>query len=77
VGLIDRAFKSRIHLALYYPKLNRETSLKIWENNINSLLADIKNNKKSFDLRGPEILEYAKIQYKETRKKKLRPWNGR
>ncbi|KAI1288156.1 P-loop containing nucleoside triphosphate hydrolase protein [Xylaria venustula] len=77
VGMIDRAFKSRIHLALYYPKLNRETSLKIWENNIESLQADINENKKTFKLETNEIIGFAKAQYKDTKRRKLRPWNGR
>ncbi|KAH7000365.1 hypothetical protein EDB80DRAFT_110739 [Ilyonectria destructans] len=32
VGSFDEAFKSRIHLALAYPKLNEEDRLKIWQN---------------------------------------------
>lgn len=31
VGTIDEAFKSRIHVVLYYPPLDRASSMKIWE----------------------------------------------
>lgn len=35
VGMFDDAFKSRIHLSLYYPPLNRKSSFKVWKMNIN------------------------------------------
>jgi len=34
VGTLDEAFKSRIHLSLYYPSLNRDQTLQIFEMNI-------------------------------------------
>ncbi|KPM40079.1 hypothetical protein AK830_g6502 [Neonectria ditissima] len=34
VGAIDDAFRSRLHLTLYYPKLSRKQTNKIWKNNI-------------------------------------------
>ncbi|RWA06679.1 hypothetical protein EKO27_g8426 [Xylaria grammica] len=77
VGMIDRAFKSRIHLTLYYPRLNKETSLKIWKNNIESLEAGIKDSQRQFQVESDEILEFAKAQYKDIKRRKLRRWNGR
>jgi hypothetical protein len=32
IGAFDEAFKSRIHMALYYPPLNWQTTEKIWRN---------------------------------------------
>jgi hypothetical protein len=34
VGTLDEAFKSRIHMSLYYPQLNREQTLQIFDMNI-------------------------------------------
>lgn len=34
VGAFDEAFKSRIHISLYYPELAKPQSLKIWEMNL-------------------------------------------
>lgn len=34
VGAIDDAFRSRLHLTLYYPRLDAEKSIKIWKTNI-------------------------------------------
>ncbi|KAL4971740.1 hypothetical protein BDW66DRAFT_155364 [Aspergillus desertorum] len=36
-GGIDEAFKSRIHISLYYPYLNEETTLAIWRGNLQRL----------------------------------------
>ncbi|KAJ2979399.1 hypothetical protein NUW58_g7211 [Xylaria curta] len=37
VGSFDEAIKSRVHCALYYPKLNKSQSLRIWKMNIQAL----------------------------------------
>lgn len=34
VGAIDDAFRSRLHLTLYYPRLDKEKSIKVWKMNI-------------------------------------------
>ncbi|KAF5641648.1 aaa family atpase [Fusarium sp. NRRL 52700] len=34
VGVFDEAFKSRVHISLYYPPLSREQTLKIWRAHI-------------------------------------------
>ncbi|KAK5048502.1 hypothetical protein LTR84_005592 [Exophiala bonariae] len=34
VGTIDDAFRSRIHLTLFYPQLNRPQTIQVWESNI-------------------------------------------
>ncbi|KAI0392839.1 P-loop containing nucleoside triphosphate hydrolase protein [Xylariaceae sp. FL0594] len=76
VGLVDRAFKSRIH-SIYYAQLNKETSRKIWEINLENLKTDIKNKTMAFDLQESEIMKFARSQYRDTVKKGLRPWDGR
>jgi hypothetical protein len=37
VGDFDEAFKSRIHVTLYYPQLSEDATKNIWQNLINSL----------------------------------------
>ncbi|KAJ5701520.1 P-loop containing nucleoside triphosphate hydrolase protein [Penicillium malachiteum] len=37
VGIIDEAFKSRIHISLYYPHLDEHQSKRIWEINLQRL----------------------------------------
>ncbi|GKZ39448.1 hypothetical protein AbraIFM66950_000328 [Aspergillus brasiliensis] len=79
VGTVDQAFKSRIHISLYYPYLGLEQTKKIWEVNLNRLEA-IENEQKntreplSIDRRG--ILEYAVKHYSKSEHGKGR-WNGR
>ncbi|KAL6230351.1 hypothetical protein BDW75DRAFT_244904 [Aspergillus navahoensis] len=36
-GKIDEAFKSRIHISLYYPHLDEDTTMRIWEMNLRRL----------------------------------------
>ncbi|KAH7333074.1 hypothetical protein BKA65DRAFT_507096 [Rhexocercosporidium sp. MPI-PUGE-AT-0058] len=51
VGTFDEAFKSRIQLALHYPKLDRDKRAKVWENFI-ARLHDLKEENIDFsDLR--------------------------
>ncbi|KAG4255664.1 ATPase [Fusarium proliferatum] len=40
VGTLDEGFKSRIQLALEYPKLDGDSRRKVWENFVNSLNSD-------------------------------------
>ncbi|GKZ25446.1 hypothetical protein AbraCBS73388_001077 [Aspergillus brasiliensis] len=79
VGTVDEAFKSRIHISLYYPYLGLEQTKKIWEVNLNRLEA-IENEQT--DTRGPllidrqGILEFATKHYNKSEHGKGR-WNGR
>ncbi|KAJ0423901.1 P-loop containing nucleoside triphosphate hydrolase protein [Aspergillus carlsbadensis] len=72
VGSFDEAFKSRIHIALYYPPLSRDFTLQVWS----SCLAQIERQNPQreapvkFD-RG-KLLEFAEEQYNSDT-----PWNGR
>ncbi|KAI8962532.1 P-loop containing nucleoside triphosphate hydrolase protein [Daldinia sp. FL1419] len=77
VGTIDRAFKSRIHLSLYYPKLNQKRTLQIWENNLDRLKEELNNEKVEFEFPKRDIMKYAEEQYKEWKGMGVHPWNGR
>lgn len=82
VGVIDEAFASRIHVPLYYPPLDEESTEKIWENS----LRKIKKNNKNADVRikfdEETILEYAVDHFRENSPPKgsdapSSTWNGR
>ncbi|KAJ5999284.1 hypothetical protein N7451_007094 [Penicillium sp. IBT 35674x] len=77
VGQIDRAFKSRIHVSLYYPKLDKKTSIQIWKNNIGRIRKEFKAQNPDFDIREKEIIQFAKEHFKDIKDKKLLNWNGR
>ncbi|KAJ5494612.1 hypothetical protein N7463_010699 [Penicillium fimorum] len=77
VGQIDRAFKSRIHVSLYYPKLDKKTSIQIWRNNIGRIRKEFKAQNQDFDIREKEIIKFAKEHFKDIKEKNLLNWNGR
>ncbi len=76
VGAFDEAFKSRIHVSLYYPPLNWERTEAIWRMHIRRLMD--KKNRKGVNLHidEAEILVFAKKHYFVTTPKKAN-WNGR
>lgn len=73
VGHFDEAFKSRIHVSLYYPSLDKRSTLKIWKMNLERL----SKSKKALEIEGEEIYEYARKQYRDLYKKGKTTWNGR
>ncbi|OHW89478.1 AAA family ATPase [Colletotrichum incanum] len=75
VGAIDDAFRSRLHLTLYYPKLLEKQSTKIWKNNIGKLKEVNEQRVK----RGQQPIKYDKreiIKWASTNWESLQ-WNGR
>ncbi|KAI0544468.1 P-loop containing nucleoside triphosphate hydrolase protein [Xylaria curta] len=76
IGTIDRAFKSRIHLSLYYPKLDLEKSLAIWKNSVDTLKKEIQESS-PIKVDDEQVLKFAKKQFRKLEKDGLRPWNGR
>ncbi|KAL8841967.1 MAG: hypothetical protein Q9176_002904 [Flavoplaca citrina] len=71
VGIFDPAFKSRIHISLYYPPLDAPTTIKIWRVNI----ARLKSSEKRYDMDEDGIIAFAKdhfLTYDEGGR-----WNGR
>ncbi|KAL8836140.1 MAG: hypothetical protein Q9170_003033 [Blastenia crenularia] len=73
VGHFDEAFKSRIHVSLYYPALNKRSTLRIWKMNLDRL----GKSKKALEVEGEEIYEYARKHFRELYKKGKTTWNGR
>ncbi|GLB14938.1 hypothetical protein AtubIFM61612_004743 [Aspergillus tubingensis] len=72
VGSFDEAFVSRIHLALYYPGLNKGQNHAIWEMN----LEKAKSRKTSLTIDTGPILEWADANWEQNSKSRTR-WNGR
>ncbi|KAH8704254.1 hypothetical protein BGW36DRAFT_404462 [Talaromyces proteolyticus] len=68
VGTIDEAFKSRIHISLYYPPLDWKTSKLIWQVNL-------KRSQSRVDVDKDEILGFAKKHF--FRSDENSRWNGR
>ena len=77
MGNIDRAFKSRIHIALYYPKLDKTSTYEIWKRNIKRIKADFKRENKDFIIEEKVILRYSKEHFNELKAAKFLNWNGR
>ena len=75
VGAIDDAFRSRLHLTLYYPKLDKSQTKAIFKNNfrrIEDINADrAKKGLLTFEYTESKIMAWAK-QNRDTLK-----WNGR
>ena len=73
VGHFDEAFKSRIHVALYYPPLDEKSAMQIWKMNLQRLIEQRHN----FDADVKGITKYAKRHYRNLEKSKRATWNGR
>lgn len=74
VGEFDEAFRSRIHISLYYPKLDKDTTFEIWDMNLQLLK---RKTKGLIDIDEKGIKEFYKKRWKVTTERKSRRWNGR
>ncbi|KAH8892612.1 hypothetical protein GQ53DRAFT_685976, partial [Thozetella sp. PMI_491] len=82
-GVLDEAFKSRIHYKIYYPDLTVEQTLDIWKLNIDRLraveeqLAKVEN-REPLRIHDKELLEFAKKIFEDSGQKRgIGRWNGR
>ncbi|KAL5114046.1 hypothetical protein ACEQ8H_008060 [Pleosporales sp. CAS-2024a] len=75
VGAFDEAFKSRVHISLFYPNFDKDTTIKVWK-------TFIKQAKKKLDDEGrtnvtvnsSEIKKFARRHWQDNPKAR---WNGR
>ena len=74
VGHFDEAFTSRIHVSLYYPPLDRKSTLQIWKMNLSRLIA---NRSDTLVVDRDAIEKYAKQHYRVLRNANRATWNGR
>lgn len=84
VGALDEAFRSRIHVSLYYPHLSRRDTLAILKDNLNRLPRV--ENVAEGEVAGPghiqiqdrEIEDFITSEFNRCHEKHNRgPWNGR
>lgn len=73
VGVFDEAFKSRIHVSLYYKLLSLKQSVKIWRAN----LKRIKQLKLELEFDESDIIEWVKESWRLCPQDERNPWNGR
>ena len=73
VGEFDEAFRSRIHVSLYYPKLDYESTSKIWERNIQRL----KDSSLDLEFDEVKIREFSEEHWRANSDRPSRRWNGR
>ncbi|KAK7958612.1 hypothetical protein PG988_013460 [Apiospora saccharicola] len=75
VGSIDDAFRSRLHLTLYYPKLGPKQTLAIWNVKLRRLedpnRKRLEYGQEPIEVQKGQILRYAKKKWKRL------GWNGR
>jgi hypothetical protein len=83
-GVLDEAFKSRIHYKIYYPDLTLEQTIDIWKLNIHRVrrieeeLAKVEN-RGSLLINEDELIAFAKHRFVEggSNKRGHGRWNGR
>ncbi|KAI0198183.1 hypothetical protein F4808DRAFT_436799 [Astrocystis sublimbata] len=78
VGSIDPAFKSRIHISLFYPKFDLEATLRLYTMYINRVKTEqARLQSFTFRVKEKEVLKFAKRHFRQTERDGLGPWNGR
>lgn len=81
-GVLDEAFKSRIHYKFYYPDLTHEQTIDIWKLNIDRFRA-IEKQLAQFEKREPliindqDLLHFASRLFQNSKGPKEGRWNGR
>lgn len=75
VGAIDDAFRSRLHLTLFYPKLTRTQTLRIWKTNLQRLkeinTERVENGRQPIDFNARKIRDWVSDHWEGMQ------WNGR
>ena len=76
VGILDEAFRSRIHMSLYYPSLNEDQTRAIWK----TLCRRARSQQDRLEIDEDEIIDYALQHFEELKKAgkgRSGGWNGR
>lgn len=76
VGVIDEAFKSRIHVSLRYPRIQQRETRQIWENTLNRLERNNETAKVKIKFDRASLLEFAEKHYRKNEAEET-TWNGR
>lgn len=73
MATFDDAFKSRIHMSLYYPALDGDCTKKVWQMNVERTCESVEN----IEINKDDILQFGMSHYKRAKKAKSGKWNGR
>ncbi|KAK3689417.1 hypothetical protein B0T22DRAFT_171761 [Podospora appendiculata] len=76
VGVIDEAFKSRIHISLRYPSIDLPSTEKIWNNLLNRIAKDNQTADVRIEFNRATLLAYARWHYRKHEASET-TWNGR
>ncbi|CAN8105976.1 unnamed protein product [Discula destructiva] len=90
VGVVDEAFRSRIHISFYYPTLKQKQTLAIFELNI-SRIEEIEKSKRALEVTSAgghsrlplieidrkSIMDFARSFWNRNYENPSRRWNGR
>ncbi|KAH7031628.1 uncharacterized protein B0I36DRAFT_431682 [Microdochium trichocladiopsis] len=75
VGAFDDAFRSRIHLSLYYPKLDRRQTIQIWKMNLRRVTESnakrVQDGQPELKVQHDKIIRFVKDHWEQLN------WNGR
>ncbi|KAG6354754.1 hypothetical protein INS49_003835 [Diaporthe citri] len=78
VGGIDPAFKSRIQLSLYYPRIDLDATVKLYEVFLKRARDEqTRIGVTQFKIKQKEILRFASRHYRRLQKEGYNTWNGR
>jgi len=77
-GALDEAFKSRIHYKLYFPPLDKQQTLEIWNLNVQRMrhLEKQVTDRQRLQISKEAILDFAEAQF-DKNQKNTGQWNGR
>ncbi|KAK7211817.1 hypothetical protein V2G26_018995 [Clonostachys chloroleuca] len=75
-GVIDEAFKSRMHLYLRYPSIDLNSTKLIWGKLLDRIARENKENKIKIEFDRSALLTYASEHF-ESHKEKRTTWNAR
>jgi hypothetical protein len=75
-GVIDEAFKSRMHLYLRYPSIDLDSTKIIWHKLLDRIAEENKENDVKIEFDRVELLKFAASHYSEHAKVKT-TWNAR
>lgn len=76
VGVIDEAFKSRIHVALEYPAIDEDSTLEIWSKMLQRIKRDNEKAEMKILFNEKTLMKFAKNHYRSHQRNGT-TWNGR
>ncbi|KAI8632380.1 hypothetical protein F5Y19DRAFT_421017 [Xylariaceae sp. FL1651] len=76
VGIIDEAFKSRIHVALRYNTINLDSTQSIWDNMLNRIIKDNEYADVKISFNRDALLDFARRHYEQHEPDET-TWNAR